>query len=238
MSDEKQNWQIAQSDAIELMTSMEAGSADLVIMDPAYESLEKHRKVGTTTRLKVSDGSSNAWFDIFPNRRYFELFQACYRAMAKNSHIYVICDQETHYVVKQDLKRAGFKWWRFLVWDKMAPGMGYHYRGRHELVCFAEKGKRKLNDLGVADVIQAKRVVNGYPTEKPVELLRVLVEQSSSPGQLVVDPFCGSASTGEAALITGRRFSGGDVSVEAVARGRKRLAAVANPRQQALFGGP
>ena len=42
---------------------------------PAYESLEKHRAIGTTTRLKHSKSSSNDWFKIFPNARFGELFQ-------------------------------------------------------------------------------------------------------------------------------------------------------------------
>lgn len=231
-------YEIRKSDAVELMRSFEPGSVDLVVMDPAYESLEKHRKTGTTTRLKQSDASSNEWFSIFPNDRYHELLLACYAALAKDAHCYVICDQETHYIIKQEAERVGFRWWRFLVWDKLAMGMGYHYRGRHELVCFLEKGKRKLNDLGIADVIPVKRVIGGYPTEKPVELLSILVSQSTSKGELVVDPFCGSASTGEAALRLDRRFVGGDVSDKAIEAGRARLDAVLNPRQKSLFGAP
>ena len=44
-----------------------------------------------------------------------------------------------------------------------------------------------------------------YPTEKPVGLLKVMIEQSSHTGELVLDPFCGSGSTGRAARELGRR---------------------------------
>jgi hypothetical protein len=44
-------------------------SIDLLITDPAYESLDKHRAVGTTPRLTHSKASSNDWFRIFPNAR-------------------------------------------------------------------------------------------------------------------------------------------------------------------------
>jgi site-specific DNA-methyltransferase (adenine-specific) len=81
---------------------------------------------------------------------------------------------------------------------------------------FFEKGKRRLNDLGVPDVLAFDRVHGGYPTEKPVDLLRVLVTQSSIPGELVIDPFTGSCSTGEAARLEGRRFAGCDVKASAV----------------------
>ena len=46
-------------------------------------------------------------------------------------------------------------------------GMGYHYRARYELVLFFEKGKRKLNDLSIPDVLEFKRVRNGYPRRSP-----------------------------------------------------------------------
>jgi hypothetical protein len=105
-------------------------------------------------------------------------------------------------------------------------GMGYHYRARYECILFFEKGKRKLHDLGVADIITAKRIVGGYPAEKPVTVSEVLIRQSSEPGQLVADPFMGSGSVGVAAVGQGRAFAGNDLCAEAVdiARGRLRAA--------------
>lgn len=215
-------------DAVSLLRSLP--EVHLIVTDPAYESLEKHRAKGTTTRLKVSEGSSNEWFDIFPNGRFPEFFDAAYRALAKDSHLYVFCDPETAFVIKPMGEAAGFKFWKPIVWDKMQIGMGYHYRSRYELVLFFEKGKRRLNDLGIADVLPEKRVRNGYPTEKPVPLLRTLIEQSSNPGEVVCDPFMGSGSCGEAALLCGRSFVGGDVSEKSLR--------VANERLLRVSGGP
>jgi site-specific DNA-methyltransferase (adenine-specific) len=104
--------------------------------------------------------------------------------------------------------------------------MGYHYRARYEFVLFFEKGKRKLNDLGIADVITAKRVRGGYPAEKPVALSETLILQSSSAGDIVADPFMGSGSVGVAALQLSRRFLGNDVSDAALARARSRFGEV------------
>ena len=125
------------------------------ITDPPYESLEKHRAIGTTTRLKHSKASSNDWFAIFPNARFPELFAEVYRVLSKNAHFYLFCDPETMFVAKPLAEEAGFKFWKPLVWDKIAIGMGYHYRARYECILFFEKGKRKLNDLGIADIIEA-----------------------------------------------------------------------------------
>ncbi len=198
-------------------------SIDLVITDPAYESLEKHRAIGTTTRLTHSKASSNDWFTVFPNARFGELFDEVYRVLRRNSHFYLYCDAETMFVAKPEGERAGFKFWKPLVWDKKTIGMGYHYRARYEFILFFEKGKRRLNDLGVADVITAPRIHRGYPAEKPPAVSEVLITQSTQPGDIVADPFMGSGSVGVAALTLRRRFLGTDINPEAVRVSAERL---------------
>ncbi|MBP6629440.1 MAG: site-specific DNA-methyltransferase [Kofleriaceae bacterium] len=101
--------------------------------------------------------------------------------------------------------------------------MGYHYRARYECILFFEKGKRKLADLGVADVLTAPRVRGGYPAEKPPAVSEVLVRQSTAPGAIVVDPFMGSGSVGVAAVRQGREFWGNDLCAEACVITRDRL---------------
>ncbi|WP_217529064.1 DNA-methyltransferase [Vibrio metschnikovii] len=204
--------QVFKEDAVEWLSTLADASVDLVITDPPYESLEKHRKIGTTTRLKVSKASSNQWFQIFPNERFESLLQEVYRVLKKNSHFYLFCDQETMFVIKPIAEKVGFKFWKPIVWDKVTIGMGYHYRSRHEYILFFEKGKRKLNDLGVPDILQSKRVYRGYPTEKPVDLLEVLISQSSTEDELVMDPFFGSGSTLVAAKKLNRNYIGCDIS--------------------------
>lgn len=226
--------QISNVDAVEWLRGLAAGSLDLIVTDPPYESLEKHRRVGTTTRLKHSKASSNDWFQIFPNARFEELFVEMHRALAKNAHLYLFCDQETMFVAKPIAEAVGFKFWKPIIWDKQKIGMGYHYRARYECILFLEKGKRKLNDLSVPDVLSFPRIHRGYPTEKPVELAEVLVAQSSAPGELVGDPFLGSGAFGVAALHQGRRFSGTDTCAEAVSTARRRLGSAAEDAEKVI----
>lgn len=240
-------------DAVDWLKRVPAERADVIISDPAYESLEKHRSKGTTTRLSHSKSSSNDWFKIFPNARYEEFLIECYCTLKKNAHLYIMCDQETMFIIKPIAEEIGFKFWKPIVWDKMAIGMGYHYRARYELILFFEKGKRKLNDLSIPDVLEFRRLRNGckcekkglvqkpivglhsdvicnccgkeivYPTQKPVSLLEVLVKQSSSPGDLVVDPFVGSGSTGVAAANLDCDFMGTDVNPGATKIAKMRI---------------
>ena len=217
-------FQLAQTDAVTWLRTLPGCSVDLVITDPPYESLEKHRAIGTTTRLKHSKASSNDWFTVFPNARFGELFEAVHRVLKKNAHFYLFCDPETMFVAKPIGEAAGFKFWKPLIWDKRRIGMGYHYRARYETILFFEKGKRRLHDLGVPDILEVPRVRGGYPTEKPVEVGEVLVRQSSKAGDLVVDPFMGSGAFGVAALRGGRNFAGADIDEGAHRLARARLA--------------
>jgi len=240
-------YDLSTQDAVAWLRELPGESVDVVITDPAYESLEKHRAIGTTTRLKHSKSSSNDWFKIFPNARFAELFHELHRVLRNDTHFYLLCDAETMFVARPEAERAGFRFWKPLVWDKCTIGMGYHYRARYELILFFEKGKRRLNNLGVADIITVPRIRGGYPAEKPPEIAEVLIRQSSEPGDLVIDPFMGAGSVGIAAGRLGRRFLGNDLNPEAVkiASGRLRefgerrvppdIAADAVPEQPGLL---
>jgi site-specific DNA-methyltransferase (adenine-specific) len=76
----------------------------------------------------------------------------------------------------------------------------------------------------LANVLRTPRV-RGYPAEKPIAVLRQLIAQSSSPGSIVLDPFCGSGNVGRAARQLGRRALLADVDA-ATAERRLRLTAL------------
>lgn len=248
---------VAQMDCVRALEAMSSESVDLVVTDPAYESLEKHRATGTTTRLSQSKASSNAWFDIFHNVRYPALLGEMYRVMKPATHAYLFCDEETCDILKHFARQQGFFVWKSMLWIKVREsmpklnpvgstselakslvrgGMGYHYRNASERILFLEKrstkclpldGKprgtgRKLNDLGQTDVLFAPRV-KGYPTEKPTSILQTLIENSSVEGDLVLDPFAGSGSTGSVAMGLNRRFVGFDTADLAIQTMKERF---------------
>lgn len=204
-------------DALAFLADLPDACVDLVITDPAYASLERHRARGTTPRL------TKTWFPIFANNAFPALFAQLYRVLKPHTHFYMLCDQETMFITKPMAVAAGFKFWKPLIWDKVHIGMGYHYRARYECILFFEKGRRRLASLRVPDVLTHKRVRNGYPTEKPVALLRQLITQSSAAGDLVVDVFAGAGSVGVAALTEQRRFLGCDVVPAACYLANRRL---------------
>ena len=240
MTEDPESGRMYEIDATEGLRSLEAQSVDLIVTDPAYDSLEKWRAMGTTPRLKKSKSSSNEWFPTVSPDYFNEFFKECFRVLKRNTHIYVFCDPETMFHIQPILKEVGFNLKKPLIWHKVgkpislppgvisekavvrnpgAPGMGYPYRSCYEVLLFAQKGKRKPpSDKSVRDVLEFPRIKHkaAYPTEKPEPLLRTLIKQSSFEGDLVVDPFAGSGSTLRAALSMGRQAFGFDIQPSTV----------------------
>ena len=79
-----------------------------------------------------------------------------------------------------------------------------------EFILFLRKGKFvRINDCGSSDLVQVKNPKNkSHPTEKPVELMEYLIGNSSQEGEVVLDMFMGTGSTGVACMNTDRKFIG------------------------------
>ena len=115
-----------------------------------------------------------------------------------------------------------------LVWDKGWPGLGdlvHNWALSFELIIYAKKGSRKIKNRRSSVLTYDRMATNKHihPTEKPVELLMALLEQSTEPGDLVVDPFAGSGSTLAACERMGRRALGFEIDDEHYRRASERL---------------
>ncbi len=134
---------------------------------------------------------------------------------------------------------------QMVVWDKGPMGMGWHYRRSYETVLVAQKPGAACRwfdtssqieniirpGMGIAKIIPQ---ANNHPTEKPVNLMKFFIQLHTQPGDIVLDPFCGSGTTAVAAFRTGRRYICGDSSQEYVAMARQRLATV-DPYQPTVY---
>lgn len=222
-------FQITCRDAKLWLRTLLPGSADLIITDPPYSSLEKHRNRGSKARLGGGKRTNRPWFPVVPNDYFPELFEIMYGVLKPNRHCYVFCDFETMLWLVDCARKAGFTVHKPLVWNKMHFGMGYHYRAQYEFILFMSKGKRMLNDRGVADVLSVRKLYGAGAAEKPFDLVDTFVRQSTNPGELVVDPFVGSGVTGEAAIHRECRFLGNDIEQETADKAQKRLSDFIDP---------
>lgn len=96
-----------------------------------------------------------------------------------------------------------------------------------EFIIFLYKGKAKaITKLGSTQVIEVENIPGKkklHPTEKPVDLLKILVENSSKTEDRVLDPFMGSGSTGQACIDLSRSFTGIEIDPKFISIARQRL---------------
>ena len=109
---------------------------------------------------------------------------------------------------------AGFKLHNILIWKKNTANPNRWYMQDKEYILFFRKGHAfPVNDKGIKSVIEVDNIVGNrvHESQKPVELMRILIAQSSQPGDVVLDPMMGSGTTGVAALLLGRQFIGFEI---------------------------
>lgn len=201
------NYNIMLGDAIELLSTLEDESIDCIITDPPYEVISGGSNENPNVNrpggiLSKNDGK------IFEHNNIgiTEWIGECYRVLRQDTHIYIM----TNFLNLEDYLRAirdvGFDIHNLLVWEKNTATPNRWYMKNAEYIIFARKGNAKpINYCGSKTVMQfnsvSKRI---HPTEKPLDLLKVLITNSSNPGDIILDPFGGSMSTARAAILTGR----------------------------------
>lgn len=150
-----------------------------------------------------------------------------YDALKVQAHAYIFTNDKNLQDALNAATSAGFRLHNVLVWKKNNCTPNRWYMKNTEFILFLYKGKAfPINNLGSNQVLEVKNLSHKekvHPTEKPVELLKVLIENSSQPGQLVLDPFMGSGSTGVAALELGRKFAGIEINRDFWDTARKRI---------------
>mgnify|MGYP000888371269 FL=1 len=123
------------------------------------------------------------------------------------------------------IEDAGFSIYKTLIWAKNNAITNMYYMDSHEYIIFCRKGKAKrINNCGTRSVLSIDNPRNKtHPTEKPIELMKILISNSSEPEDIVLDPFMGSGSTGVAATELNRNFMGIEIDTTYYNIAEKRL---------------
>lgn len=198
---------------LEVMRGYESEAYHLVHTDPPYGIFLDEIKGGASAYHETA-------YHIYSDEHYevMDLLEAvvkeCYRILVPNAHMYFWFDIKMHSQIFRILTEAGFAVDPVpLIWVKNVSGQANSPNSRwasgYEACFFCRKGLRALLTPGQSNLLKfdvvhsAKKI---HPTEKPVELIKKLIEASTVPGEVVVDPFGGSGSTGAAALELGRNY--------------------------------
>jgi site-specific DNA-methyltransferase (adenine-specific) len=213
---------------------MADASVDAIVTDPPYCSGGR-QSTGERNAISKRRSMDDAdWF--LGDNMGTETYLWWMRLMAREglrictpgSLAYVFTDWRQYPTLVHAWESVGWTLRSVVVWDKGKTGMGSHWRNSHEWAAVFAKGKpRPLPHHSFFNVWSgSKPTGKEHPTEKPVGLMRYLCQSVTPAGGVILDPFCGSGSTGVAAVAEGFRFIGVEREPDFVAISRRRLAAV------------
>lgn len=143
--------------------------------------------------------------------KFLEWLPEIYRVLKPGTHCYIMINPRNLKDLWQNAEDAGFVYQNLIVWDKGTHTPNKYYLNAYELILMLRKGNaRNINNMGTKNILRIPSIVRTkvHPTEKPVELMQVLIENSTNELDVVLDPFLGGGATGIAAKRTGRHFIG------------------------------
>ena len=210
--------QIYNKDVLELMKTMSDESIDLIVTDPPYKVTARGNagNSGGMMQDKLSmQGKIFRHNDIKPS----EYIPEFYRLLKDGSHCYIMTNHVNLHEMLNVAKESGFHFIKSLVWNKGNKIMGQYYMSQFEYILFFRKGRgKKINKCGTADILEIPNKKtkgedgkNIHDTEKPVELMKVLIENSSNIDEVVFEPFMGVGSTIMACIELDRKYIGCEI---------------------------
>ena len=189
-------------DCLELMKNIPDGSVDLVLTDPPY-GIDFQSNFRKNKFNKIEN-------DIAVNAEFID---ECKRVLKDTGAFYCFTRWDVYPSwIEQISKR--FKVKNCIVWFKRGGGLGDLKKGyiyNHEFIIYCAEKNHRLNGKRRNDVFEfAKDAQSTYvhPTQKPISLLKEIIERSSNEGGVVLDCFMGSGSTGVACVNTNSQFIG------------------------------
>lgn len=206
---------IRKGSCIDILPRLEPDIADLILADPPFgigadsggfrqRSVHHHNYEDTPENARAV--AQSVILDGF-------------RIAKPMANLWIFTDIDMFFTLRDMCKRVGWVPFRTpIVWLKshsegMAPWQGKGPRRTYELLLYATKGQRGLltSPVDVLDHSRVSRSERTHGAEKPVELLKQIIECSTLPGDFILDPCCGSGSALVAARDTKRTGLGIEV---------------------------
>ena len=200
---------------LDILKNIPNESIDLIVTDPPYPTTSRGN-AGNSGGMLQKDINKKGKVFTYNNINCKEYAPEFYRLLKDGSHCYVMTNHINLIDMLNTFTDVGFHFIKSLIWNKGNKIMGQYYMSQYEYILFFRKGKgKKINNCGTSDILSIsnkktkdKDGKNIHDTEKPVELMEVLVNNSSQENELVLDPFMGVGSTGIACIKNNRNFIG------------------------------
>ncbi|MCJ9429408.1 site-specific DNA-methyltransferase [Kordiimonas marina] len=254
--------QILQGDCIERMNALPAGSVDVIFADPPY-NMQLKDNLHRPDHSKV-DGVHDAWDKFSSFAAYDEFtyrwLAAAKRVLKDTGTIWVIGSYHNIFRVGAAIQNLDYWILNDVIWRKSNPMpnfRGTRFTNAHETLIWAAKSADKGGYTFNYDAMKAmnddtqmrsdwtlpicsggERLKNGdkkaHATQKPESLLYRVLMASTKPGDVVLDPFFGTGTTGAVAKKLGRNFIGIEREDAYIEVATKRLDAIETLDENAL----
>lgn len=206
------NNRVINGNCIDVMRTMPWASVDFILTDPPYLVNYRDR----AGRSVANDSGDGAW--LKPS------FQQMHRVLRPNSLCVSFYGWNKIDLFMDAWKSAGFGIVGHIVFRKPYASKARFLSYEHESAYLLAKGRPDLPAAPVPDVLDFPYSGNRFhPTQKPLQPLKTLVSAFTKPGDIVLDPFCGSGSTLVAAQELGRRYIGIELDANHHATANSRL---------------
>lgn len=210
--------EIKNVDCLEGIKELADGSVDVVITDPPYST----PVITSFGRKKFKNLA-----DLSVQEFYFKAIKKeLERVLKPDGRVFFFCDDKFYPI----LYSVFYEWLNLglIVWDKGKIGMGRPIRKQHELIFYANQGSAEFQKFGeithIPSVLKVKHDINKiHGAQKPVELIEHLINGFSKEGDLIIDLFGGSGSTGKACQNLNRNFVGFELNTEIANASSERL---------------
>lgn len=221
------------ADCLDILKTIKPNSVDLIFADPPYFLSNGGLSIHSGKIVSVNKGD---WDDKNNYQDHLK-FTKEWLALAKNilkenGSIFISGTIHNIFDIKTYLDELKFKIINIIIWHKLDPPPLIYknkFRFSYEFVIWASKGSshyfnynemfkienKEMEDVWNIDAVQMNEKKYGYhPTQKPELLLERIISATTKPGDLVLDPFCGSGTTCYVAKKLGRRFIGIEKNVK------------------------
>jgi len=230
--------------SIEVMASLPEGSVSMIFADPPYNLSNDGTTVHAGKRVSVNKGEWDRSKGVSEDFEFhYEWIAQCKRVLNPNGTIWISGTYHSIYACGYALQLQGWRMLNDIAWYKpnAAPNLGCRmFTACHETILWASVSKKSKHIFNYDDMREGhfpgdiiknpgkqmrsvwsiltpgknEKVHGKHPTQKPEAVLDRIIRASTNPGDVVLDPFSGSATTGVVALRHGRKYIGIDLSAE------------------------
>ena len=243
---ETENELLILGDTFSVLEKIIPGAVDMIFADPPYFLSNDGISCQAGKMVSVNKGDWDRISSLEEkhdfNRRWIRL---CKQALSPNGTIWISGTLHNIYSIGMALEQEGLKIINNITWQKTNPPPNLACRcftHSTETVLWAQKGEKKakhqfnytlmkelnggkqMKDVWSGPLTPKREKTEGkHPTQKPGYLLERIIQASTSEGDLILDPFCGSSTTGVAAKRLGRKYIGIDNAQEYIELSIRRL---------------